>query len=70
MDIPIFSGNSQFLVFASTQTNLVTNDTTPGQLFEYNLQTGTTTMVSVDAAGNDGGNIVRNGFQPDRYTPP
>ncbi|MGA2253387.1 MAG: NF038129 family PEP-CTERM protein [Thermoguttaceae bacterium] len=57
-DIPIFSGNSQFLVFASTQTNLVTNDTTPGQLFEYNLQTGTTTMVSVDAAGNDGGNAA------------
>jgi len=60
-DIPVFSGNSQFLVFESTQTNLVTNDTTPGQLFEYNLQTGTTTMVSVDAAGTDGGNFVPNG---------
>ena len=60
-DIPMFSGNSQFLVFESTQTNLVSNDTTPGQLFEYNLQTGTTTMVSVDTAGTDGGNFVPNG---------
>ena len=57
-EVPIFSGNSEFLIFQSSQTNLVANDTTPGQLFEYNLQTGTTTMISVDAAGNDGGNIA------------
>lgn len=62
--VPVFSGNSQFLVFESTSTDLVGNDTIADQLFELNLQTGATTLVSVNAAGTDGANGFSNPYQP------
>ena len=46
------SGNGQFVAFASFATNLVANDNN-GQvdIFVHDLQTGTTTRVSVDSNG-------------------
>jgi hypothetical protein len=54
---PVFSADGRFLVFETPATNLVANDQIGGyQLFVRDLQSGTTTLVSVNAAGTDGGN--------------
>ncbi|HEV3344130.1 MAG TPA: NF038129 family PEP-CTERM protein [Pirellulales bacterium] len=56
-----FSVDGRYLLFASDVSNLVTNDAVGGlQIFVRDLQTNTTTLVSVDAAGTDGGNSVNH----------
>ena len=47
------SANGRFVAFASTATNLVTNDTNEmGDIFVHDRQTGYTTLVSIDSNGN------------------
>ena len=59
---PIISANGQFVVFLSNATDLVPNDNEGNNpdhtqnVFVRNLATGTTTLVSVNAAGNGPGN--------------
>lgn len=55
---PVISGNGRYVFFASLATNLTGDSEPPGttQLFRRDLQTGTTTLVSVSTAGNAGAN--------------
>ena len=61
----VMSGNSRFLVFAAGYNDPVTGDSV--QLFEYDLQTGTTAMVSVDAAGTGGTNVAGSAFSTEGF---
>ena len=59
---PQFSGNDRFIVFESLANNLVEGDSNNAlDIFVYDLQTGVTNQVSVDANGV-GGNF--NSSQP------
>ncbi|MEB3358527.1 MAG: type I secretion C-terminal target domain-containing protein [Synechococcales bacterium] len=50
---PVMSPDGRFVVFESTFTNLVPNDTNGVQdVFMHDLQTGITTRLSVDSNGN------------------
>ena len=52
------SANDRFVVFEDPSTNLVANDAIGGnQLFVRDLQLGVTTLVSVDTAGTNGGDV-------------
>jgi hypothetical protein len=55
---PVFSADSHHLVFVSSAQNLVDGITFTGtaNVFEYNLVTGTTLLVSRDLAGTGDGN--------------
>jgi Tol biopolymer transport system component len=54
---PSISADGRYVAFRSNATNLVTNDAIGGtQIFVRDLQQGVTTLVSVNAAGTDGGN--------------
>lgn len=55
---PVFSPDGTHLVFSSTSTDLVANDTngTTRDVFVRNLVTGTTTLVTVNAAGTGSAN--------------
>ncbi len=49
---PSISGNGRYVAFASIATNLVLGDTNGAlDLFVHDMQTGTTTRVSVDSSG-------------------
>ena len=49
------SGDGRFVAFRSQATNLVAGDTNAtGDIFVHDRQTGATTRVSVDSAGNEG----------------
>jgi hypothetical protein len=56
--IPIsISGDGRFVVFTSRATNLVSGDTNAAEdVFMHDMQTGTTTLVSVDSFGVQGNN--------------
>ncbi|MEE8519568.1 MAG: DUF6531 domain-containing protein [Dehalococcoidia bacterium] len=52
---PDISGDGRLVAFRSSATNLVTGDTNGDfDVFVHDRQTGTTTRVSVDSAGNQG----------------
>lgn len=60
---PIVSGNGNFVVFSSFANNLTNNDhggtgTADKNIYERNLATKTTVLVSVDAAGTNIGNNI------------
>ena len=51
-DDPRISGNGRYVVFESQATNLVTGDINGrDDIFVHDLQTGQTTLVSVDSSG-------------------
>lgn len=55
---PVISADGRYLAFESTATNLVTNDTnTWTDIFLRDLQTGTTTLISVNSSGTGSGNL-------------
>jgi Tol biopolymer transport system component len=57
----VISANGRYVAFTSYATDLVANTTNgDSQVFERDLKTGTTTLVSVTPAGN-GGNGYSNG---------
>ena len=59
---PSISGNGRFVAFASSATNLVANDTNGrGDIFVRDLQTRTTTRVSVSSSGTQ---ASANSFTP------
>jgi hypothetical protein len=50
---PDVSGSGRFIVFESLGTNLVNDDTNGmSDVFQHDIQTGITTRVSMDSAGN------------------
>jgi Tol biopolymer transport system component len=52
---PAISGDGRYVAFASFSPTLVSNDTNgTGDVFVHDLQSGVTTVVSVDAAGAPG----------------
>ena len=54
---PAISGNGRYVAFTSSANDLVANDTNNAQnVFVRDLQTGTTTLVSVSTDGVDPGN--------------
>ncbi|MEG4112524.1 MULTISPECIES: calcium-binding protein [unclassified Microcoleus] len=54
---PSISADGRFVAFESNATNLVPGDTNSyGAIFARDLSTNTTTLVSVDSAGNRGNN--------------
>jgi Tol biopolymer transport system component len=55
---PVTSADGRFVVFASSASDLVTNDTPNGitDVFVRDLKTGTTTLLSVNRFGTSGGN--------------
>jgi len=54
---PVISGNGQYVAFVSAATNLVFNRPNPAaNIFLRNLQTATTTLISVNTSGTAGGN--------------
>ncbi|MDP2674600.1 MAG: calcium-binding protein [Dehalococcoidia bacterium] len=68
---PAITDSGRFVAFESNATNLVTGDTNgSGDVFVHDRQTGATTRVSVDSAGNQGtsGGLRPSLSQPDgRY---
>lgn len=55
---PVLSPDGRFVVFRSRASDLVVNDTNDrSDVFVRDLQTGTTTLVSVNQAGTDSGNM-------------
>lgn len=50
------SADGRYVVFTSDASNLVANDTSTRDVFVRDLQTGTTTRISTNAAGTSGGN--------------
>ncbi len=55
------SGNGQFIVFGSSATNLVSNDTNGVRdIFRHNRITGETIRISEDSSGNEGDADSRN----------
>ncbi len=56
-NVDAISGNSQFVLFSSSATDLVSGVSTPGGgVFRQDLSTGQTELVSVNSAGTAGGN--------------
>jgi Calx-beta domain/Domain of unknown function (DUF4214)/WD40-like Beta Propeller Repeat len=56
-DSPVISADGRFVVFRSFATDLVSTPTnSQGNIFVRDLVAGTTTLVSVNSAGSDGGN--------------
>ena len=56
-DSPVLSDDGQIIAFRSYASDLVTNDLNgTGDVFVRDLQTGVTTLVSVNAAGTGSGN--------------
>jgi hypothetical protein len=54
---PAISADGRFVVFGSISSDLVATDTNGfGDVFVRDLQMGTTTLVSINNAGNDSGN--------------
>lgn len=57
---PMISSNGRYVAFTSTASDLVTNGTNNGKVkydaFVRDLQTGTTSLVSVNSSGNGSGN--------------
>jgi hypothetical protein len=54
---PLISADGRYVAFVSFASDLVANDTNESfDVFRRDLQTGTTTLVSVRADGNGGGN--------------
>lgn len=61
---PVMSPNGRYVVFQSSYNNLVPNDTNGvNDIFMRDLQTGTTTRISVDSAGNQANGSSAIGFQ-------
>jgi hypothetical protein len=55
----VISADGRLVAFASSAPNLVNNDTVGGQqLFVRDLQASTTSLISVNSTGTDGGNAV------------
>ncbi len=53
-DEPSISQDGRYVAFTSSATNLVSGDTNGAEdVFLHDIQTGTTTRVSVDSAGNE-----------------
>ncbi|MGJ3245306.1 MAG: hypothetical protein ACFE0I_04435 [Elainellaceae cyanobacterium] len=60
---PVMSPNGRYVVFQSTYSNLVPNDTNGySDVFMHDLQTGTTTRISVDSNGNQANGGSEIGF--------
>jgi Tol biopolymer transport system component len=55
------SDDGRYLVFTSEASNLIANDTSTRDVFVRDLQAGTTTRVSTNAAGTTGGNGESSG---------
>lgn len=56
---PAISGNGQFVVFTSSSSDMTANDTNKStDVFRYDLQTGTITVVSANSSGNGTGNAA------------
>jgi hypothetical protein len=58
---PVMSPDGSYVVFQSSYTNLVPNDTNGfSDIFKHDLETGETTRISVDSNGNqaNGGNLL------------
>src|SRR5206468_11170422 len=54
---PVITPDGRYVVFVSNASDLVATDTNGfTDVFVRNLQTGTTTLVSVNSAGTDSGN--------------
>jgi len=54
---PAISADGRYVVFQSFASNLVTDDTNGVQdIFRYDIQTSTTTRISVDSTGNQANN--------------
>ena len=62
-DSPVLSDDGQTIAFRSSASDLVANDLNGGSsdVFMRNLQTGVTTLVSVNAAGTGSGNSSSDG---------
>lgn len=57
---PALSADGRYVAFGSLASNLVPDDTNAeGDVFVHDLQTGQTTRVSVDSAGQQGNDISR-----------
>ncbi|MCB2188661.1 MAG: hypothetical protein KQJ78_19760 [Deltaproteobacteria bacterium] len=57
---PSISGDGRYVAFGSAASNLVAGDTNGNQdVFVHDRQTGETTRVSVDSAGNQGNGLSR-----------
>jgi Tol biopolymer transport system component len=60
---PVMSPDGRSVVFTSTASNLVLNDTNGvADIFKYDLQSGTTTRISVDSSGNQANGASGIGF--------
>lgn len=60
---PVMSPDGRYVVFQSSYTNLVPNDTNGvSDVFMRDLQTGTTTRISVDSNGNQANGSSAIGF--------
>lgn len=58
---PVMSPDGSYVVFSSSYTNLVPNDTNGfSDIFKHDLETGETTRISVDSNGNqaNGGSLL------------
>ena len=66
-DIPVFAGGGRYVCFVSAGNNIVANDNNNrGDVFLRDLQSNTTTLVSVNVAGNP---IVNGDAEKCRITP-
>jgi Tol biopolymer transport system component len=60
---PVMSPDGRYVVFTSTASDLVPNDTNQvADIFMYNLQSGTITRLSVDSNGNQANGASDLGF--------
>jgi Tol biopolymer transport system component len=60
---PVMSADGRYVVFKSSATNLVPNDTNQvADIFRHDLQTRTTTRISVDSNGNQANGSSAIGF--------
>jgi len=67
VDIPVFAGGGRYVCFVSGGNDIVANDNNNrGDVFLRDLQTNTTTLVSVNVAGNP---IVNGNADKCRITP-
>ncbi|MFO0983711.1 MAG: hypothetical protein U1E76_18605 [Planctomycetota bacterium] len=63
--LPAISADGRFVAFNSWATNLVLDDTNNSEdVFVHDLQTGLTTRVSVDSAGNEGNDESGSWYSP------
>jgi Tol biopolymer transport system component len=62
-DTPVFTADSRYLAFVSQATDLVTGitDTTAQDVFVRDLQTNTTTLISINPAGTSSGLNISQG---------